>query len=100
MKRALSILFFLFIFCSDSFAQTPPNEELWLAPASKPKMFGLQNSKGDIAVKAQYDFLTEADGTGWIAYLGGKYGVISNTGNWIIKPNFQTIVQFVNGKAV
>ncbi len=97
MKRLLFLLLFSSL---NLFAQTVSKDAQWLAPASKPKMFGLQDNKGGIAVKAQFDYLTACDGTGWIAYLGGKYGVINNQGNWIIKPNFETIVQFVNGKAV
>lgn len=97
MKRFLILLSFYSI---NLFSQAIPKEGVWLAPVCKPKLFGLEDNKGGVAVKAQYDFLSECDGTGWIAFLGGKYGVINKMGNWLIKPNFETIVQFDNGKAV
>ncbi len=98
--KYFSALFFLIITVSEINAQAPATTSQWLAPACKPKTFGLHNSKGEIAVEAKFDMLEEADGTGWIAYSGGKYGVINNSGGWIIKPQFEIIVQFLNGKAV
>lgn len=93
----LAFLFLLNI--SAAIAQSSSKEE-WLAPACKPKTYGLHNSKGEVAAEAKFDMLEEADGKGWIAFSGGKYGVINSSGNWIIKPNYEIIVQFLHGKAV
>jgi hypothetical protein len=90
----------LFLFLSNLIAQAPSKDAQWLAPASKPKTYGLNNSKGEVAVEAKYDLLQEGDGTGWIALTAGKYGVVNSSGSWLIKPNFEIIVQFLNGKAV
>lgn len=94
--------FFILIafFSVNLFAQPAVKDAEWYAPACKPKLFGIQDNKGGVTAKAQFDFLSETDGTAWIAYSAGKYGVINSTGQWIIKPNFEIIVQFVNGKAV
>lgn len=98
MKHLFPVFFFL-LHISGAIAQTSTKEE-WLAPACKPKTYGLHNSKGEVAAEAKFDMLEEADGKGWIAFSGGKYGVINSSGNWIIKPNYEIIVQFLNGKAV
>jgi hypothetical protein len=101
MKHFFPAVIFLFLFnASEAIAQSSPKEAQWLAPACKPKTYGLHNSKGEVAAEAKFDMLEEADGKGWIAFSGGKYGVINSSGNWIIKPNYEIIVQFLNGKAV
>jgi hypothetical protein len=100
IRPRLLFLFISLFYFTTSHSQVSSKDNLWLAPVSKPKLYGLQNSKGEITVKAQYEFLSETDGGGWITVSGGKYGVINSKGNWLIKPDFETIVQFVNGKAV
>lgn len=101
MKKLFPLLLFLSLTnVSEVPAQVSAKTAQWLAPACKPKTFGLQNSKGEIVVEAKFDMLEEADGTGWIAYSDGKYGVINSAGRWIIKPEFEIIVQFLNGRAV
>lgn len=101
MKYFHSLLFFFsLVIGSKLIAQAPVKNALWLAPASKPKTYGLHNSKGEVAAEAKFDMLEEGDDKGWIAFSAGKYGVINSAGNWIIKPNFEIIVQFLNGKAV
>ncbi|MEO5642700.1 MAG: WG repeat-containing protein [Bacteroidia bacterium] len=101
MKHFFSVAFFFLLFSiSELTAQTTAKNALWLAPACKPKTYGLQNSKGEVATEAKFDMLEEGDGKGWIAFSGGKYGVINSSGSWIIRPNFEIIVQFLNGKAI
>lgn len=99
----MKYFFFAFLFLvnvSDVIAQATSKDAQWLAPACKPKTYGLHNSKGEVAAEAKFDMLEEGDGKGWIAFSGGRYGVINSSGNWIIKPNYEIIVQFLNGKAV
>ncbi|MDQ3109522.1 MAG: WG repeat-containing protein [Bacteroidota bacterium] len=101
MKHFFPAFLFTFLLTASSLiAQSPVADGQWLAPACKPKTYGLNNSKGEVAAEAKFDMLEEADGTGWIAFSGGRYGVINSSGSWIIKPNYEIIVQFLNGKAV
>jgi hypothetical protein len=96
MKKYLPLFFLVCFFNLHS--QT--KDAVWLAPANKPKTFGLQNSKGEITAEAKFDFIEEADGNGWIVKSGGKYGVINSSGAWLIHPDFEIILQYQNGRAI
>ncbi|HEU4719450.1 MAG TPA: WG repeat-containing protein [Bacteroidia bacterium] len=72
-----------------------------MAPVCKPKVYGLQNGRNEKVLDATYAFLVaQESGTEWIALKDGKDGVINQKGEWIIKPDFETIMQYENGFAV
>lgn len=101
MPAALFRLLILSLLASTfSFAQTASKDGLWLAPVCKPKLYGLQNNQGGVAIEPKYDMMSEQTGNTWIVTTKGKEGVINSKGEYLIKPNFETITQFLNGKAV
>lgn len=95
-----AVFFFFSLLSFTAFAQNAANTSVWLAPACKPKLFGLQDANGSVVVSPRYDFLSEQENNRWIALSGGKCGVINEKGEWIIRPEFLSIEQFRNGLAV
>jgi hypothetical protein len=101
MIKSLLRLFLSFtLFSVTTFAQTPAKESLWLAPVCKPKLYGLQNNQGEVAVECKFDYISEQDGKAWIVTTKGKQGVINSKGEYLIRPNFETITQYANGRAI
>src|SRR4051794_13276080 len=94
MPRIFLRIFTLLVLLSGiSFAQTA-SKELWLAPVCKPKLYGLQNNQGGIAVEPKFDLMVDQENKAWIVTLKNKQGVINSKGEYLIKPNFETITQF------
>jgi hypothetical protein len=101
MPRFFLTCFILSVtFSNFSFAQTVSKDELWLAPVCKPKLYGLNDNKGGIAIVPKYDFMMEQKENSWIVKTKNKYGVINSKGEWLIKPKFENITQYFRGKAV
>ncbi len=96
----MRILLSLICFLSGTilFAQKPG--ELWLAPACKPKLYGLEHAAGGMAVEAKYTLLIAQEGATWIAQVAGKFGVINSKGEWLMRPEHEYLVQYSRGKAV
>ncbi|MBI3511908.1 MAG: WG repeat-containing protein [Bacteroidetes bacterium] len=94
--------FFILLFSNSHFfyAQPAAKSEVWLAPVCKPKLFGLNDTAGNRILEPKYDYLAEQESNAWIALSAGKYGVINSKGEWIIKPEFLSIYQYSNGRAV
>lgn len=76
------------------------NSGKWLAPACTPKLYGLHDEKGDVFLEAKYDFLYDQGENAWIAIYDGKWGVVNARGEWIVKPVYESIRQFRNGKSI
>lgn len=100
LNRFFSFLPLLLLFAIPAPAQSPSTEPLWLAPACMPKLYGLQDEKGDISLKAQFDFLYDQGNNAWIAIADGKFGVVNAKGEWIIKPAYEGLRQYNAGKAI
>jgi hypothetical protein len=96
MRILLSL--FCFLYGITLFAQKPG--ELWLAPACKPKLYGLEYAAGGVAAEAKYTMLLAQEGNAWIAQSAGKYGVINSKGEWLMRPEYEYLVQYSRGKAV
>lgn len=90
----------IFVFLPLLLSAQPAQKGQWLAPACKPKLYGLQDDQGTTVLDAKYDFLAAQDNNAWIALSGGKYGVINSKGEWLIRPQFLSIRQYKNGRAV
>jgi WG containing repeat len=98
MKRIALFLSFLFLI-TEIAAQTTTGE-IWLAPACRPKLYGLQDEAGVTVLPAQYDFLYEQEGNTWIVISGIHFGVVNAKGEWILKPEYEMISQYLNGRAI
>ncbi len=98
MRFLLRSILFSFLFLSNAVAQK--TGELWLAPACKPKLYGLEYAAGGLAVEAKYSMLFAQEGNAWIAQTAGKYGVINSKGEWLMRPEHEYLVQYSHGKAV
>lgn len=99
-KRIFPFLFSAVVLSVPVIAQTNSNSAQWLAPACMPKLYGLQDPQGEVVLKAQYDFLFDQGNNAWIAISDGHFGVINQKGDWLIKPVYEGIRQYANGKAI
>lgn len=63
--------------------------------------WGFINQNGEIVISLQFDYINKdgfCEGLASVKYKG-KFGIIDETGKWIIQPIYQNIFSFSEGKA-
>lgn len=83
-----------------SFAQKTTKAPLELAYAFNPRLYGLENAKGNAVTQPIYTRIEDAGDNRWIAELGGKCGLLDSNGKWIVKPLYADIRQICDDKMV
>jgi hypothetical protein len=86
-------------------AQAPANVSSkitgkWLAPACKPRLYGLEDTSGVQVLAPVYEELTAQDNDAWIASYYGKTGVVNSKGEWLVQPVNYPILQYRAGKLI
>ncbi|HTL81768.1 MAG TPA: WG repeat-containing protein [Bacteroidia bacterium] len=100
MKKTFLSFLSLLVFAGVAYSQIPAKGEVWLSPACKPKLFGLNDASGAMLLKPQYTFLSGQEDDAWIAAKGNLYGVVNSKGEWKINADYIGIYQYSKGKAV
>jgi hypothetical protein len=96
MKKNYILILFLFIYHL-SFSQAPGSENL--IPYNNSEKWGFSDSLGNLEIECKYDYVTPFESNYARIVSNGKHGLINRKGKEVIKPEYDTGANVVNGMA-
>lgn len=85
MKRFLTVLLFIIIFCTQAYSAQIYSEK---------KMFGLKNDEGQVVAEPIYSKMIRLGDDAYIICKSGKYGIMSASGEILVKPKYSYADRF------